>query len=251
MRQAPQDAHGALADAPSPPRHEAPANDALRGVPRAAAQQDALDPHHARHHHRRGRRDRHGERRAGREHRRPEADREPRHQPPDGHAWVDDRRRRRVPDGAACRPSRSQDATAIKRECRVDQRHHRTFAARACRSSTATRTGPRPLRAPRPSSPRCATGTPSAGSFFTARDDSTANRVVVIGQTVASQLFGEGEDPIGAQVPHPRGALHRDRGARGQRAIGLRARPGRRRADALQHGRATRPRREIRPAPST
>jgi len=40
----------------------------------------------------------------------------------------------------------------------------------------------------------------SAGSFFTARDDSTANRVVVIGQTVATQLFGEGEDPVGAQI---------------------------------------------------
>jgi putative ABC transport system permease protein len=40
----------------------------------------------------------------------------------------------------------------------------------------------------------------SAGSFFTARDDSTANRVVVIGQTIANQLFGEGEDPVGAQI---------------------------------------------------
>ena len=40
----------------------------------------------------------------------------------------------------------------------------------------------------------------SAGSFFTARDDATANRVVVIGQTVATQLFGEGEDPVGAQI---------------------------------------------------
>jgi putative ABC transport system permease protein len=42
--------------------------------------------------------------------------------------------------------------------------------------------------------------TASEGSFFTARDDSTANRVAVIGQTVASQLFGEGEDPVGAQI---------------------------------------------------
>jgi putative ABC transport system permease protein len=40
----------------------------------------------------------------------------------------------------------------------------------------------------------------SAGSFFTARDDATANRVVVIGQTVATQLFGQGEDPVGAQI---------------------------------------------------
>jgi putative ABC transport system permease protein len=40
----------------------------------------------------------------------------------------------------------------------------------------------------------------SAGSFFTARDDATANRVVVIGQTIATELFGEGEDPVGAQI---------------------------------------------------
>jgi putative ABC transport system permease protein len=40
----------------------------------------------------------------------------------------------------------------------------------------------------------------SEGSFFTPRDDATASRVVVIGQTVASQLFGEGEDPVGAQI---------------------------------------------------
>ncbi len=40
----------------------------------------------------------------------------------------------------------------------------------------------------------------SEGSFFTQRDDASATRVVVIGQTVASQLFGAGEDPIGAQI---------------------------------------------------
>src|SRR5207249_8675176 len=40
----------------------------------------------------------------------------------------------------------------------------------------------------------------SEGSFFTLRDDGSANRVVVIGQTVAAQLFGAGEDPIGAQI---------------------------------------------------
>src|SRR5436309_12571926 len=40
----------------------------------------------------------------------------------------------------------------------------------------------------------------SEGSFFTQRDNSSANRVAVIGQTVASQLFGAGEDPIGAQI---------------------------------------------------
>ena len=38
------------------------------------------------------------------------------------------------------------------------------------------------------------------GEFFTARDDATANRVVVIGQTVAAQLFGADEEPIGATI---------------------------------------------------
>ena len=40
----------------------------------------------------------------------------------------------------------------------------------------------------------------SEGSFFTQRDDATANRVVVIGQTIVTQLFGPGEDPVGAQI---------------------------------------------------
>ena len=40
----------------------------------------------------------------------------------------------------------------------------------------------------------------SMGSFFTERDEETANRVVVLGQTVVDHLFGPGEDPIGATV---------------------------------------------------
>ncbi|MFQ5667775.1 MAG: ABC transporter permease [Candidatus Binatia bacterium] len=39
-----------------------------------------------------------------------------------------------------------------------------------------------------------------AGHFFTQRDEDTANRVVVLGQTVADHLFGPGEDPIGAII---------------------------------------------------
>jgi putative ABC transport system permease protein len=39
-----------------------------------------------------------------------------------------------------------------------------------------------------------------AGSFFTQRDEDTANRVVVLGQTVVEQLFGRGEDPVGARI---------------------------------------------------
>jgi putative ABC transport system permease protein len=38
------------------------------------------------------------------------------------------------------------------------------------------------------------------GSFYTQRDEDTANRVVVLGRTVVDHLFGAGEDPVGAQV---------------------------------------------------
>ncbi|HVN87564.1 MAG TPA: ABC transporter permease [Candidatus Binatia bacterium] len=40
----------------------------------------------------------------------------------------------------------------------------------------------------------------SAGSFYSQRDEDTANRVVVLGQTVVDHLFGPGEDPVGALV---------------------------------------------------
>jgi len=40
----------------------------------------------------------------------------------------------------------------------------------------------------------------SSGSFFTQRDEDTANRVVILGQTVVDHLFGPGEDPVGAAV---------------------------------------------------
>jgi putative ABC transport system permease protein len=40
----------------------------------------------------------------------------------------------------------------------------------------------------------------AAGSFFTQRDEDTANRVVAIGQTVVDQLFGPGVDPVGAEI---------------------------------------------------
>jgi len=40
----------------------------------------------------------------------------------------------------------------------------------------------------------------SMGAFFTARDDETANRVTVLGQTVVDNLFGVGEDPVGATI---------------------------------------------------
>jgi putative ABC transport system permease protein len=42
--------------------------------------------------------------------------------------------------------------------------------------------------------------TVAKGSFFTQRDDATANRVAVLGQTVVDNLFGPGEDPIDATI---------------------------------------------------
>ncbi len=42
--------------------------------------------------------------------------------------------------------------------------------------------------------------TTTSGRFFTQRDDDTANRVVVLGQTIVDNLFGSGEDPIGTMI---------------------------------------------------
>ena len=42
--------------------------------------------------------------------------------------------------------------------------------------------------------------TVAKGAFFTQRDEDTANRVVVLGQTVVDNLFGVGEDPIDATI---------------------------------------------------
>ena len=38
------------------------------------------------------------------------------------------------------------------------------------------------------------------GAFFTQRDEDAANRVAVLGRTVVDELFGPGEDPIGATI---------------------------------------------------
>ncbi len=51
-----------------------------------------------------------------------------------------------------------------------------------------------------PSYPRVRDWNVSAGSFFSQRDDDAANRVAVLGQTVVNQLFGPGEDPVGAMI---------------------------------------------------
>ena len=40
----------------------------------------------------------------------------------------------------------------------------------------------------------------AAGEFFTQRDEDSAARVAVLGQTVVDQLFAPGEDPIGAVI---------------------------------------------------
>jgi len=39
-----------------------------------------------------------------------------------------------------------------------------------------------------------------SGRFFTQRDDETANRVVVLGQTVVDHVFAPGEDPVDAAI---------------------------------------------------
>ena len=39
-----------------------------------------------------------------------------------------------------------------------------------------------------------------SGVFYTQRDEDTANRVVLLGQTVVDQLFGPGQDPVGAVI---------------------------------------------------
>ena len=51
-----------------------------------------------------------------------------------------------------------------------------------------------------PSYPRVRDWAMSAGSFFTERDEETANKVIVLGQTVVDHLFGPGEDPVGALI---------------------------------------------------
>ena len=40
----------------------------------------------------------------------------------------------------------------------------------------------------------------ASGEYFGSRDEETANRVVVLGQTVVDNLFGPGEDPLGAVI---------------------------------------------------
>jgi len=40
----------------------------------------------------------------------------------------------------------------------------------------------------------------ASGEYFGSRDEETANRVVVLGQTVVENLFGPGEDPLGAVI---------------------------------------------------
>ena len=40
----------------------------------------------------------------------------------------------------------------------------------------------------------------ASGSFFSEREDASASRVAVLGRTVADNLFGAGEDPLGAVI---------------------------------------------------
>jgi putative ABC transport system permease protein len=92
-----------------------------------------------------------------------------------------------------------QDAAAIKRECpSVSAATY--FRRQGVQVVYGNKNWYTTAQGTTPEFPVVRNWSTSEGSFFTARDDSTANRVVVIGQTVASQLFGEGEDPVGAQI---------------------------------------------------
>src|SRR5512139_567862 len=51
-----------------------------------------------------------------------------------------------------------------------------------------------------PSYPKVRDWPVTAGSFFTQRDEESANRVAVLGQTVVTSLFGHGQDPLDATV---------------------------------------------------
>ena len=64
------------------------------------------------------------------------------------------------------------------------------------------------------------------GRSISADDISQAALVVVLGQTVALQLFGANENPVGASVQVKSVPHARDRHSRRQRAIAIRHRPG-------------------------
>ena len=194
------------------------AHDAAHGAARAAAQQAALGAHHARHHHRRRRGDRDGEHRPRRRRRGAAADREPRHQPADGHARRDDRAAACARAGAACRRSPSPTRRRSRRECPAVARRHLLQAARSCRSSTATRTGRPSAQGATPRSTSVRDWPVATGSFFTQRDEDGRQRVAVLGQTVVDQLFGPGEDPVGATIRIKDVPVPRDRRARAQGA---------------------------------
>ncbi len=92
-----------------------------------------------------------------------------------------------------------QDAAAIKRECpAVNAVTY--FRRQGVQVISGNKNWSTTAQGTTPEFAQVRNWNTSAGSFFTARDDATANRVVVIGQTVATQLFGEGEDPVGAQI---------------------------------------------------
>ena len=72
------------------------------------------------------------------------------------------------------------------------------------------------------------------GRNFTEAELRAGAKVVILGATVARELFGRAP-AIGEQTPHHERALHRDRAARGQGPVGLGQRPGRHRAGPHHH----------------
>ena len=104
-------------------------------------------------------------------------------------------RRLRQRHHAHGRRTRARSAARIPRS----PRSAISSASRA-KSSTAIRTGRRTSKASARTIRRSPTGTSPPGAASRAEDESKADLVVVIGQTVYRQLFSPGENPIGAFI---------------------------------------------------
>ena len=92
-----------------------------------------------------------------------------------------------------------QDADAIKRECAAvsEITYYRRQSVQVVYGNKNWSTS---AQGTTPEFPVVRNWRVAEGSFFTARDDATGNRVAVIGQTIVEQLFGKDEDPIGAAI---------------------------------------------------
>jgi ABC-type antimicrobial peptide transport system permease subunit len=92
-----------------------------------------------------------------------------------------------------------QDADAIKHECAAvaEVTYYRRQSVQVVYGNKNWATS---AQGTTPEFPTVRNWNVAEGSFFTARDDATGNRVAVIGHTIVEQLFGKDEDPIGATI---------------------------------------------------